>query len=249
MDLAKISYDQSTKTYNDTKLLFESGAVSSDQLDQAALGYKNAQASYQSASLNYTATVSGLNDQSDFYAVKSPVDGLITSKNIEKGMFSSSQNGFTIIVDDSLKIDATVASKYISQVAVGQPVDIYVNTLNKHFKGELTSISYAAKKGSYPVEIMFTETDGTIYSGMYAELIIEIAHEEDVLLLPIEALMREGNTSYVFKAVDGIAVKTPVSTGIRSNKMIEVEGDLLVGDTIIVEGKEFIRDGIKVMVK
>ncbi len=249
MDLAKISYDQSTKTYNDTKLLFESGAVSSDQLDQAALGYKNAQASYQSASLNYTATVSGLNDQSDFYAVKSPVDGLITSKNIEKGMFASSQNGFTIIVDDSLKIDATVASKYISQVAVGQPVDIYVNTLNKHFKGELTSISYAAEKGSYPVEIMFTETDETIYSGMYAELIIEIAHEEDVLLLPIEAIMREENTSYIFKSVDGIAVKTPVSTGIRSNKMIEVEGDLLVGDTIIVEGKEFIRDGIKVMVK
>lgn len=249
MNLSKISYDQSTKTYNDTKILFESGAVSSDQLDKAELAYKNAKANYESARLNYNATVSGLNDQSDFYTVKSPVDGLITTKNIEAGMFVSSQNGFTIIVEDSLKIDATVASKYISQVAVGQAVDIYVNTLDKHFTGELASISYAAKKGSYPVEIMFTEKDETIYTGMYAELIIEIANKTDVLLMPIDALIREGNTNYIFKVVDNIAVKTVITTGIRSNTTIEVDGDLTAGDTIVLEGKDFLKDGAKVMVK
>ncbi len=250
MDLAKIQYDQSTKTYNDTKLLFDSGAVSSDQLDQAELGYKNAKASYENARLSYNATLSSLGDQTDFYTVKSPVSGLVTERNIEEGMFASSQNGVTIIVDDSLKIDATVASKYISDVAIGQPVDIYVNTLDSRFKGELASISYAAKKGSYPVEVMFTETDDTIYTGMFAELEIEIASREGILLLPIDALIKEGSQSYVFKVVDGIAVKTPIEMGIRSSATVEVEkGELAEGDIIVIEGKEFLRDGVKVMVQ
>jgi|GEM_PF-908533 len=250
MDLAKIQYDQATKTYNDTKLLFDSGALSSDQLDQAELGYKNAKASYENARLSYNATLSSLGDQTDFYTVKSPVSGLVTERNIEEGMFASNQNGVTIIVDDSLKIDATVASKYISDVAIGQAVDIYVNTLDNRFKGELASISYAAKKGSYPVEVMFTETDDTIYTGMFAELEIEIASREGILLLPIDALIKEGNQSYVFKVVDGAAVKTPIEMGIRSSTTVEVEkGELAEGDIIVIEGKEFLRDGAKVMVK
>ncbi|MBN2897675.1 MAG: efflux RND transporter periplasmic adaptor subunit [Clostridia bacterium] len=249
MDLAKIQYDQATKTYNDSKILFESGAVSSDQLDQANLAYKNAKANYENASLSYNAGVSGLSDQSDYYTVKSPVDGLITDRNIEAGMFASTQNGFTIIVDDSLKINATIASKYIGQVAIGQPVNIYVNTLNQYYTGEISSISYAAKKGSYPIEVLLKNSDKSIYSGMFAELNIEVAHKENILLIPIESLIKEGQTEYVYKIVDGIAVKTPVTTGIRSNSQIEASGDLAKEDLITLEGKEFLKDGAQVMVK
>jgi len=250
MDLAKVSYDQATKTYSDTKLLFESGAVSSDQLDSAELAYKNAKASYENARLNYSATVSSLGDQTDYYTVKSPVTGLVTERNIEEGMFASNQNGLTIIVDDSLKIDAAVASKYISQVEVGQAVEIYVNTLDKHFQGEVVSISYAAKKGSYPIEVMFTEKDETIYTGMFAELEIEIASRQDILLLPIDAVIKEGSQSYVYKSEEGTALKTAIETGIRSSSNIEVStGDLKQGDLIVIEGKEFLKDGVKVMVK
>ena len=249
LDLAKISYDQTSKSYNDTKVLFNSGAVSSDALDQAELAYKTSKASYENTRLNYNASISGLSDQTDTYLVKSPVNGLITDRNMEAGMSASGQNGFTIIVDDSLKIDATVASKYISQVAVGQGVDIYVNTLDKHFEGQLTSVSYAAQKGSYPVEIMFNETDDTIYTGMFAELKIEIASRDNILLLPIDALIKEGNTSYVFKVIDGVAIKAQVTTGIRSNKIIEVSGDLSEGDVIVIEGKEFLKENTKVVVE
>lgn len=249
MDLAKIQYEQASKSYKDAKLLFDSGAVSSDALDQAELGYKNAQASYENARLSYNASLSELSDQTDNYVVKSPVNGLITDRNIEVGMSVSSQNGFTIIVDDSLKIDATVASKYISQVAVGQGVSIYVNTLDKHFKGELSSVSYAAQKGSYPVEIMFSESDESIYTGMFAELEIQIASRENILLIPIEALVRDGNTSYVYKVIEGVALKSEVETGIRSNSMIEVSGDLEEGDVVVVEGKEFLKENTKVMIE
>lgn len=250
MDLAKVQYDQATKSYNDTKLLFDSGAVSSDQLDSAALAYKNAKAGYENARLSYNATLSSLGDQTDFYTVKSPVSGLITARNIEEGMYASNQNGVTVIVDDSLKIEASVASKYISQVEIGQSVDIYVNTLDKSYKGEIASISYAAQKGSYPVEVMFTEADKTIYTGMFAELEIEIASREDILLVPIEALVKEGNQSYVFKVVDGVALRKAVETGIRSNVAIEtLSSDLAEGDLLVLEGKEFLKDGVNVMVK
>lgn len=249
MDLAKIQYEQASKSYTDAKLLFDSGAVSLDALDQAELSYKNAQASYQNARLGYNASLSGLSDQTDNYVVKSPVNGLITDRNIEVGMSASSQNGFTIIVDDSLKIDATVASKYISKVAVGQEVDIYVNTLDKHFKGELSSVSYAAQKGSYPVEIMFSESDESIYTGMFAELEIEISRKDNILLVPINALVRDGNTNYIYKVVDGLAVKSEVQTGIRSNNTIEISGDFSEGDIVVVEGKEFLKENTKVMIE
>jgi len=249
MEIAETAYNQSLKTYNDTKVLFDSGVVSSDQLQSAELGYKNSKASYESAVLNYNATASSLDDQTDYYTVKSPVDGLITKKNIDEGMFASTANGFTIIVSDSLKVSGTVPSKYISKLKVGQHVEIYVNTLDKKFTGGISSISYGAVNGSYPIEVAFSSVDDDVYSGMYSELRIKIEDKKGVMMVPTDALIIENGSSYVFKADGNRAKRISVVMGIKSSKNVEINGELSEGDLIVVEGKEFLKDGTKIMVK
>lgn len=249
MEIAETSYNQSLKTYNDTKVLFDSGVVSSDQLQSVELAYKNSKASYEAAVLSYNATASSLDDQTDYYTVKSPVDGLITKKNIDEGMFASSTNGFTIIVSDSLKVSGTVPSKYISKVQLGQSVEIYVNTLDKHFEGEISSISYGAVNGSYPIEVVFSAVDDDVYSGMYSELTIKIEDKKDVMMVSTDAVITENGSSYVFKADGSEAKKIPVTLGIKNSRAIEIDGEVSEGDSIVVEGKEFLKDGTKIMVK
>lgn len=96
---------------------------------------------------------------------------------------------------------------------------------------------------------MFTETDESIYTGMFAELSIKISDKNNILLLPIEGLIKEGGLHYVYKVMDDVAVKTQIATGIRTNTHIEIAGDLSEGDIIVLEGKEFLKDGSKVMIK
>lgn len=250
VEQAKMAYDNALKIYQDKKKLFESGAVSDYDLDSARINSENAKISYDNALKNLNSTSSAYSEQTENYVIKSPVSGVVTQRSVDEGMFASSQNGFTIIVKDSMVIEASIASKYVNSVKPGQKVDIYVNTLDRTYSGEVASVSYSAKKGSYPVEISISDDDKRIQPGMYAEISIQTGSKEGAVLIPRAAVMSEGPQDYVYVVDDSSeACKTPVKMGISNEGMVEIAKGISAGDKVVVEGKEFLDDGKLVMVQ
>lgn len=188
-------------------------------------------------------------NQNDLYKVKSPVDGIITTKNIEEGMFASQSNGFTIITNKSLLIKSKISSKYINSIKVDQEVDIYINTIDRNYKGFVSSISYSAVKGSYPIEVTIIKPDEFIYSGMYGELKVKLTTKENVLTVPLNSIVKENNDSYVYKIINDTAIKTTIKTGIINNNFVEVSGNIKTNDKVALKGKEFLKDNSKVMIQ
>jgi membrane fusion protein (multidrug efflux system) len=76
-----------------------------------------------------------------------------------------------------------------------------------------------------------------------------VSSERRALLLPEQALVPENDVQYVFRVVDGKAVKTRIETGRRRPGEVEVVAGLDEGDVVVVEGTIKIRDGVPLEVR
>jgi len=246
---AKLALDNALTQLEDTRKLFDSGISSKAQLDGAEMSYDNAKISYQNALNSYNSTKHTYDSMSDNYEIKAPVSGIITSSTIIENMFATTQNGMVIEVVDAYKIDANIPSKYINDVKENQSVEVYVPTLEKTFKGRVSTVSISGKTGVYPVEIVLEENSDELRTGMYSELWIQTSDASLGLWLPSKALLQENGESFVYTVNEGIAEKYLVEVLSLRGDTIAVKSELNKEQPVIVYGKEYVTDGIEVIVQ
>ena len=153
-----------------------------------------------------------------------------------------------IVTNDELDVD---------KIELNQKVDITADALpNNRFEGYVNNININGTSTNgvttYPVEIVVNNPDGLL-PGMNVNAEIVIAEKENVLTVPVSAVMR-GNTVYVKgvktektdgksagkaafnPAPDGFgAVK--VTTGISDDNNIEITSGLKEGDVVYVRAQ------------
>ena len=153
------------------KELYKEGAVSKQELD-------NAQTNYDSVSANLTnaeqALMSETNDkvadaeinelkalkeQAELYLsytnIYAPIDGTVTGKRVQKGMFVNPGTGLLTIVPDEVWVVANFKENQLKHIKEGQKVNIKIDTYSNHtFKGKVDSIQMAsgAKSSMFPPE-------------------------------------------------------------------------------------------------
>lgn len=246
---AKTSYEDALKQYNDKKLLFDNGAASEYELTGYKMKSDNAKSTYDNAVASLNSAKKTYNTQSKNYVITSPVDGIVTGKTVEVGSMANSQSGYKIITKGKMKISGSITSKYINGIKEGQEVLINISTLGKEYTGTVASISYSSKTGSYPIEIALNEQDDMIKQGMYSELWITLGENENSVVIPREALLTSEGENYVFVINDNVAEKVIVQTGLKDKENIEIISDIALGDTVVTKGKEYLKQGEKVLVK
>ena len=97
------------------------------------------------------------------------------------------------------------------------------------------------------------ETSFRILPGMAVTVELDLAGgsenlEEGKFLVPSTAIRTEGSSSYVWRYAVGQVSRVPVNVGqIRSDALVEIEGDTLSGgDVIVTAGAYFLHEGQKV---
>jgi multidrug efflux pump subunit AcrA (membrane-fusion protein) len=96
---------------------------------------------------------------------------------------------------------------------------------------------------AYPVEIELVNEEGLIKGGMYAEVGLIVEQKNDVLRIPQNAVLKEGQDKIVFVAEADQAVLRKVETGLAIGDMVEIKAGLLGGESLIVEGQYAVREG------
>ena len=72
---------------------------------------------------------------------------------------------------------------------------------------------------------------------------------EDALAVPSQAIVPEMGVDKVFRYTNGKAMPTEITTGIRTEKEVQVLKGLNIGDTIIVSGTLQLRKGSAVKIE
>lgn len=226
------------------KGLYDQGAISYQDMDDARLAYLNSQAEYDKAESDVNDTI-----------VVSPMDGVVIGEPMKEGATVSqglsSQMVIATVADlSSMQIELLVDETDIGEVSLGQGVTFSVDAYpNKEFHGVVENISKkehsstSSSSSSSSSVIYYTvyvginkdELEG-LYPDMTARAEILGREQKDALLIPVTAVRSDSTGSYVYRKNGKDLEKVYIETGITTNTNVEVTKGLSDGDEIVVSG-------------
>lgn len=99
---------------------------------------------------------------------------------------------------------------------------------------------------AFPVWLRFRAGDAPVLLGMNGSVEIEIETIGSAVSIPVEALLEDRTTEYVYTVRDGRARRVDIETGTMTDTRIEVLSGLSEGENVIVSGVGDLSDGARV---
>jgi RND family efflux transporter MFP subunit len=201
--------------------------------------------------------------------VRAPFDGIVVLKDAEVGEVVSpfSQGGSnargavcTMVDFDSLEVQANVAETSLGSVAVGAPVDCYLDALpSKRYPGVVDRIWPTAdrQKATIEVRIKLLERDELLRPEMAARVVFREGGAADAptasgppsILLPETAFVLIGGRDGAFVLERDVARFQPVQLGERKLGRVVVTSGLRPGQRIVANPPPSLQDGDRVLVQ
>ncbi|HZK57244.1 MAG TPA: efflux RND transporter periplasmic adaptor subunit [Clostridia bacterium] len=274
LQTAKLNYELNKEKIENAQLnleriekLYEEGAVSKSQLEQAQLAadgknlemlmgqvnqaetaHKQALNQLRQAEIAHEQALSGLGNT----VVKSPMDGFISTLSVKEGQIATnSQPATTIVETDKVYIQINVVENIVNRLHVGQEVEVNVPAA---FDDYVTStISYISpttdiRTQLYTVKIYIDNSEQKIRPGMNGEVKLSMDTVDSAIVIKGDAVLDKEDKKMVFIVEDNTAIEREVITGLDTGDYIEIKEGLEEGEHIIVEGQHYVENGGKVKV-
>lgn len=95
----------------------------------------------------------------------------------------------------------------------------------------------------FDLELEIPNTDGHILPGMFARVELIRAVHEKALVIPLYAVINQGDEQFVYIENDGSAKKTPVVMGQLVDWQVHITSGISANDKVIVVGHRLLNDG------
>lgn len=181
---------------------------------------------------------------SAMFSVKAPASGQITQQYVTVGTtVEKSDVLFSILNTDTVWIQGEVHEDTLALLQdkwqIGGEVRIHVAAYPETiFTGEISGISDIVDPEERTVHF-WTEiknTDRQLKPGMFAEQMIVLDKGTDVLSVPLNAVIEDGGSRFVFVEYGATYTRHEIVVGAKDDQYIEVKGDLLPGELVVVQG-------------
>jgi len=252
-DSAKAQYDMSNAKVAAARSQVQ---VIRAKADSAKANIDVIQAKSQSAQAVVQETQIPLHDTE----LKSPLNGVVLQKSIEKGtLVSTGDKAFVVADTSSVKAVFGVADVALVEMRPGSKLSVESETMpGKEFEGQITSVFPAAdaKNRSFTVEVTIANPDYSLRPNMIVSL--RVATKQATVaqpVVPLNAVIKSKSNA------DGYAVIAVTEEGgrevarLRNVKLGESFGNAVAvaeglkqGDRVITTGGTMVNDGDEVKV-
>ncbi len=265
---------QSAKdAYERAEALYEVGAISKVEYDNAKTAYENAKAGLTLSETGITYDIDTLKKNIELAninikefekqisklntAMYSPADGIVSSINMSEGAYAATTMPiYKVVNNNNLEIKCAVKEFTVKNLEVGQKVYITGDAFDGYtYEGHIKSIapiastvtSYTSSQTTIEVIVDVDSEDTLLKSGLNVTCDVVSANSEDVMTIPVSSFNedKEGNIS-VYKVENGQLKKINIETGIHSDDYLEVKSGINEGDKIVKTIKSSYVDGLKV---
>lgn len=237
-ETAKSSHQTAQASYNivANQTPAENSRKAQDALDAA-------KASRESINAQLASFQKSLNDAT----VKAPISGTIAQCNVKPNTVLA-QGGsapFVIIDLSAVNIEVHVAEQLITNLKVNDEVEVKVATLGEDtMKGIITEVNPVANTdGTYTVKVKVDNKEGTLKSGMFAEVYFTKEQSIDTIVVPRESVLTKDDVNYVYVFENGKAVRKDVELGINTGASIEIANGIEAGEHVITKGQTYLANG------
>jgi membrane fusion protein (multidrug efflux system) len=152
---------------------------------------------------------------------------------------------------DKVKIDFTVPEKYSDLVQRGDSVSFTVGSADKKYGALVYAVESKIDLNtrSLRVRALASNRNRTIIPGAFAKIELTLERIADAIMIPTEALIPELQGQKVYLLKGGKAIPSPVKTGIRMSRQIQVTEGVSEQDSLIVTGLLQVKDSAAVKVR
>lgn len=277
---ANISYDSAAQSYqdqkaildkqvqlaqdnlNNLKALYEIGAASQLEIDQAELSLQQAEAGrtstlaqleagMQSAKSNVEQLSTLLEDVDSQGNVVAPTAGTLVSLNaVENAFVSPSMPVAVIDGPEQMKVTVSVSEALVPKLAIGDEAEVTVSAVDATFTAQIRSVEQTANAQTklYTVTLTVPADVSGLLSGMFADVTFRTNASENAVVVPTEAILTSGEDQYVFVVENDTAKYVPVTTGLTGNGVTEITSGLQPGQQLVTVGQAYLSDGAPVRV-
>ena len=178
-----------------------------------------------------------------FY-VNAPTSGQIVKQHVTLGTTVENNDSLYSILDTGLVwVEGEIYEDRLDLIQkkwqVGTEVRIRVPAYpGAVFTGKISQISAVVNPEKRTVHF-WTEVDNSKHKlkpGMFAEQTLAIEKLDDVLSVPLSAVLEDGATRVVFVESGNTYVKHEVEVGAKDDQFIEIKDGLLAGELVVVQG-------------
>lgn len=173
---------------------------------------------------------------------QAPQSGVVDNLNIREGFYVVPN---TMIMSigalDEVWVEAEVFERQADRVRVGQPVTMTLDYLpGQAWRGRVDYVypSLDEKTRTLGVRLRFDNAAGTLRPNMFAQVVIDISEEDEVLVVPREAVIRTGQQDRVVLALgEGRFKSVAVRLGGVDEAYAQILEGLDRGDPVVVSAQ------------
>jgi membrane fusion protein, multidrug efflux system len=184
--------------------------------------------------------------------LRAPFDGIIGLRTVSVGSYISPENRIAALQSiNPIKAGFAIPQKYFGFIKEGKNIYVRLASSGKTYIGKIYAVEPKIDESTRNVRAraLISNERGELTPGSYVEIDIVLEDLKDAVLVPTDLIVPniEGENVFVYK--NGTAVLRKVTTGIRTDKEIQVISGLNRGDTLIVSGIIQLRPDMPVKLK
>ena len=227
--------------YERQKRLFEQDLISEQAYNQARYDTEQLELALEDSERELS-----------YATVTAPISGIVTERLVNLGDHVETHAKLFEIVDfDSIVARVFVPERQLPGLFVGQPARVLAQSLDGSHQAKVERISPEVDPRSGTVKVTLDiPGDQGLLPGMYVEVDLVAAVEEDALLAPKRALVYDQEQVFVFRVTEGAegprAERLLVHILIESEDVVQLAGDLAEGQRLIVAGQAGLKDGARI---
>ncbi|HLN19614.1 MAG TPA: efflux RND transporter periplasmic adaptor subunit [Bacteroidales bacterium] len=219
--------------------LLEKDAISQESYDQIVTELRTIQADINLVSARIAET-----------ELRAPFSGIIGLRYVSEGSFTNSNTKIARLIKISpLKLEFSIPERYADDIKPGHTVSFIVDGSTEIHEAKVYAIDPKIDLSTRTIQLraLYPNSNEELKPGRYAGVTLQMSKTDNAIAIPSEALVPEMEGEMVFIYRNGKAEMKRVSTGLRTESLIQITDGLNFGDTLLITGILQLRQSLPVV--
>ena len=179
--------------------------------------------------------------------INAPIDGTVISRKVGPGQYvrsDAAEQLYGIADLTTMWLKANVPENDIASVQVGQEIEVRVTALpDKVYRARIAAIGAASDSATRRVVVRseLPNPDRRLKSEMFASFKITVSGGEPLPVVPVEAVIRDGETSVVWVEREPLLFsRRKVKVGLERDGRVQVLEGVKPGEQVVGRGAVYV---------
>jgi RND family efflux transporter MFP subunit len=190
----------------------------------------------------------------DYTRIVAPFSGVVTKRFVDTGaLVQAGTNSNTqalpvvsVAETDLFRLTLPVPESAVASIRLGTSVKVHVAALNRDFVGKVARFADDLNQETRTMhtEVDVPNKDGSLISGMYADVVLTLSNKDGALVVPVQAIHHSGSqTSLLVVNSHDQVEEREVQLGLEEPNRVEILSGLKPDERVIVGSQNQFRAG------